>query len=134
MYHEGLGEAPAAHKPRYDAIADAMECFSARHRAALRDKPLQQIWRDHLLAGSMLADREEGWASGLYVFLHAADNERCARAAARYGECLTDARTFELLTLERVIATLRKHANASWVGELEDRYLGWEKVDRLVGQ
>lgn len=128
-YHEGLGDAAASHKPRYDALADAMGCFAAEHRAALQKKPLQQMWRDHLLAGAMLAARDDGWASGLYVFLHAADNTRCARAAARYAECLTDARTFAPLTLEHFIATLHQYATGTWVRDVEDRYLGWSKLE-----
>jgi hypothetical protein len=131
-YHEGLNDAASTHKPRYDALADAMGCFVADQRAALRDKPLQQIWRDHLLAGSMLANAADGWASGLYVFLHAERNTRCVQAAARYGACLTDARTFAPLTLERMVAALKTHATGSWVAELEDRYLGWHKIDALL--
>lgn len=77
----------------------------------------------------MLAAADDGWASGLYVFLHAADNTRCARAAARYAECLTDARTFAPLTLEHLIATLHQHASGAWVREVEDRYLGWSKLE-----
>jgi hypothetical protein len=128
-YHEGLGDAPSSHKPRYDALADAMGCFAAAHRDALQKKPLQQMWRDHLLAGAMLAAADDGWSSGLYVFLHAADNTRCGRAAARYAECLTDSRTFAPLTLEHLIATLHQRASGAWVREVEDRYLGWSKLE-----
>lgn len=131
-YHEGLNDAASSHKARYDVLADAMGCFVADQRAALRDKPLQQIWRDHLLAGAMLASPADGWASGLYVFLHAEGNTRCVQAAARYGTCLTDARTFAPLTLERMVAALQKHATGTWVSELEDRYLGWKKIDALL--
>lgn len=131
-YHEGLNDAASSHKVRYDALADTMGCFVAEERAALRDKPLQQIWRDHLLAGAMLGNADDRWASGLYVFLHAESNTRCVQAAARYGACLTDARTFSPLTLERLIAALHKHATGTWVSELEDRYLGWKKIDALL--
>lgn len=129
-YHEGLGDAAAAHKPRYDALADAMGCFAAERRAALRDKPLQQLWRDHLLAGAMLASVHpaDRWSSGLYVFLHAEGNAKCARAAALYGECLSKSETFAPLTLEALVAKLHAHATGSWVKELEDRYLGWGKL------
>jgi hypothetical protein len=129
-YHEALNDPAAAHKPRYTELADAMGCFAQEHRTALQAKPLQQIWRDHLLAGAMLASGD-GWDTGLYVFLHAAGNTRCVRAAARYAECLTDARTFAPLTLERFIEILQRHASGTWVTELEDRYLGWSKIEAL---
>lgn len=131
-YHEGLNDAASTHKPRYDAIADGMACFTQESRAALREKPLQQIWRDHLLAGAMLASTGDGWAEGLYVFLHAEGNTRCVRAAARYAECLSDARTFAPLRLERMIAALQKQARGTWAAELHDRYLGWQKIDALL--
>jgi hypothetical protein len=131
-YHEGLDDAAASHKPRYTEVADAMGCFAHEHHDSLRAKPLQQMWRDHLLAGAMLANAADGWETGLYVFLHAARNTRCVRAAARYAECLTDARTFAPLTLEALIATLHKHASGTWVADLEDRYLGWNKIDALA--
>lgn len=53
-YHEALTDAPARHRPRYDEVTREMRCFRDEHLAVLRKKPLEQIWRDHMLAGSML--------------------------------------------------------------------------------
>jgi hypothetical protein len=78
--YEGLGDPPAPHRPRYDEIAAAMGCFRAQALERLQAKPLQQIWRDHLLVGSLLLDRAGGYADGFFAFLHPKDNERCARA------------------------------------------------------
>lgn len=129
-YHEGLDVATSRHKPRYDEVADAMACFSSEHRPHLRNKPLEQIWRDHLLAGAML-EVDKTWESGLYVFLHAAGNERCVRAAARYAECLTDSRTFAALSLERLLDAIDPAPHADL---LRDRYLAWEKIERLLAR
>lgn len=129
-YHENLKVAPAAFRPRYDELAATMGCFSAAHLPVLRQAPLEQIWRDHLLAGSMLATNE--WAAGLYVFLHPQDNPHCARVAETYARCLTEGDTFEAVTLERFIEATRRHTNADWMAELHRRYLGWERIDELL--
>lgn len=128
-YHEDLVVKTAEHRPRYDEVARAMGCFVEAQLPALRRAPLEQIWRDHLLAGSMLATGE--WAAGLYVFLYPEGNVHCARAAASYAECLTNGTTFEAVTLERIVAELARHTDAGWVLELHDRYLGWSKIDAL---
>ena len=51
-YHEDLSDKPASHKSRYDEVAEAMGCFR-EDIGPLKEKPLQQIWRDHLLAGAL---------------------------------------------------------------------------------
>ena len=51
-YHEGLNDPVAEHRRRYDEVASEMGCFLTGKLPALREKPLQQIWRDHLLVGA----------------------------------------------------------------------------------
>src|SRR5690606_21724272 len=92
-YHETLGGKPGKHRARYDEVADAMKVFVPA-RDALRKNPLQQIWCDHLLAGSMLlADPE--WTSGASVLLYPKDDPQCADAIARYRRHLVSAETFD---------------------------------------
>ena len=40
---------PPPHYPRYDEIAGLMGCFRQETCDQLQQKPLQQLWRDHLL-------------------------------------------------------------------------------------
>lgn len=129
-YHENLKVAAAGHRPRYDEVAKAMGCFSEDKLPALRLPPLEQIWRDHLLAGAMLATGE--WASGLYVFLYPEDNVHCARGVASYFDCLAKRETFAAVTLERLVEEIERHTDALWVSELRDRYFGWAKIDALL--
>lgn len=132
-YHEGLDDAPSTHRARYDEIADGMGCFVPAQRAALCKKPIQQMWRDHLLAGAMM-QHERGLA-GCYVFLHPSGNTRCARAAALYAGCLSDKTTFEPLTLESFVNALEQNApDAPWPSQVRERYLGWSKIDALVNR
>jgi hypothetical protein len=133
-YHEGLGDPPAEHRPRYDEVTAAMGCFKPDRVSGLRRKPIEQLWRDHILAGSMLLDPAPGWEAGLYVFLYPEGNEACRAAAQLYRDCLTNTQTFDAVTLEAVVAAIEAETDAPWIRELRDRYLGWEKIDRLMAR
>lgn len=102
-YHEGLTDPPAKHRARYDEVTSAMQCFRLEEVAKLRQPPIEQIWRDHMLAGSMLLADGSCWETGLYVFLHAADNHACRAAVELCRSCLRDSRTFDSITLEAVV-------------------------------
>ena len=130
-YHEDLGGAAATHRARYDEVAEAMGAFDSSCRDRLRQQPLQQIWRDRLLAGSLRLDRPSGYADGAFVFLSPAGNDACASAITDYAACLTDAETFMAWTIEDVVTALRGVTDASWVGAVADRYLGFDRLDTV---
>lgn len=131
-YHEGLGDEPAPHRDRYDEVATAMGCFDESMRARLRQKPLQQIWRDHLLAGSLLADRESRYDDGFFAFLHPKDNENCSRAASEYLACLSIKATFLSWTLEALVEAIRLEGATVCVESIEKRYLAFDRVAALT--
>lgn len=126
-YHEALTDAPADHRPRYDAVTKAMGCFKPDLLAGLRRKPVEQLWRDHMLAGSMLLASSE-WATGLYVFLYPEDNEPCRAAVQLYREYLSDERTFDSATLEAVVTAIEAETEGTWIRDLRDRYFSWNKT------
>ncbi len=128
-YHEALNDAAAEHRPRYDELADAMGCFPA-DRTALKKKPLQQIWRDHLLAGALLAGGL-GYDEGAFVFLAPRDNTACARAVTAYRAQLTSDATLMTWALEDVVAAERE-AGVPNAAALAARYLDWEMVERAT--
>ncbi|HVH44326.1 MAG TPA: hypothetical protein VM925_18365 [Labilithrix sp.] len=131
-YHEALTDAPAEHRPRYDEVTKAMGCFKPDLVAGLRRKPVEQIWRDHMLAGSMLLASSE-WETGLYVFLYPEDNEPCRAAVQLYREYLSDGGTFDAVSLERVTEAIEAETDASWIRDVRRRYLAWEKIGALTG-
>lgn len=128
-YHEALTDPPAAHRPRYDEVADAMGCFVPQ-REALQRRPLQQIWRDHLLAGALIA-ADIGYDEGAFVFLAPKGNTACRRAIRAYAKHLEDHSTFASWTLEDVMACFRTPAPA-WCEQLVDRYLAFSRVHFCV--
>ena len=88
----------------------------------LEVQPLQQVWRDHLLAGSLLLAGD--FDRGRFVFLYPSRNERCHSAVANYAAALTDSTTFQTWTLEAVVDALKAAANGEWVQAFGSRHLG----------
>jgi hypothetical protein len=128
-YHENLNEDADDHRPRYDEVAESMGCFVPESRT-LRCKPLQQIWRDHLLSGAYrMAD---GFADGLFVYLSPLGNPACQAAVAKYLKCLNCQDTFEHWSLESFVDAVRTSTASQWIGDFADRYLAFEKVDALL--
>lgn len=129
-YHENLKGKPGTHKPRYDEIAREMGCFEPKDMQRLKRSPLEQIWRDHLLACSMLlAEDPKQYDDGLFVFLYPKDNDDCDGAVTEYRECLSDHRSFAAWKLERVVEELRRLGNAPWIHEFQNRYLDFDKIE-----
>lgn len=129
-YHENLDDDADPHRPRYDEVADKMDCFKVE-RGALQRRPLQQIWRDHLLAGSLIQDGAD-FDEGMFVFLCPAENEACLRALTQYRAHLKNESSFQVWTLEAFVDALAASTPASWVAELRDRYLAFEKLAACV--
>ncbi len=126
-YHEILKDKPAMLRPRYEQVADECKSFKPEARARLRDKPLQQIWRDHLLAESMLlADRT--WKSGLFVFLYPRQNRACETAINSYQACLAKQDTFAAWTLEMLANRVSAQGAGEWIEGFSERYLRFERL------
>lgn len=128
-YHEDLGDAVAPHRGRYDEVAAEMGCFDLHALERLKTKPLQQIWRDHLLTGSLLLDRKQGYEDAFFAFLYPRDNERCAKAVASYRACLQTETSFVPWTLEIVVEAIKAEGGGAWVEAVERRYLGFDKIN-----
>jgi len=122
-YHENLQDPVATHRARYDEVASVMGCFSPASLGRLQQAPLQQLWRDHLLAGSMLNDSGLGYTEGCFIVLYPAGNSHCRSAVYEYRKCLGENSTFDAWTLEEVIAVLNLCTEDKWVRDFHQRYL-----------
>lgn len=126
-YHENLKNKPAEMRERYSKVARDMKCFKEECMDKLKTSPLEQIWRDHLLAGSLL--NKGDFTDGFFVFLSPEGNLHCQEAVEQYKKCLTDEqRTFESWTLEEVVETIKQNTKDKWIDELFDRYLNFKKL------
>ena len=128
-YHENLLGRANTHNPRYDEVADAMGCFISDH-SLLKRAPIQQIWRDHLLAG--ITRMQDGYADGLFVIMYPAGNGHVSSALQEYRRHLLNEDSFNAWTLEQFVAALRQQSNATWIDVFYDRYLAFDKVNRKL--
>ncbi len=132
-YHEDLvpkGERRDPYRPRYSEVANQMGCFRLGSEKQLRQPPLEQLWRDHLLAGSILAHPHERFDEGAFVLLYPEINQACEDAVQKYRGHLASETTFRVWTLKEFLAVLGEHADHEWVWSLRDRYVDYYRVDR----
>lgn len=128
-YSESLNDKQSVHKDRYDEISKDAGIFKPEKRLALREKPIQQIWRDHLLALSMFISNDD-YHRGDFIYLYPSENNKCQEAIKKYQTTFKPEMDpyFKPLTLEAIVATLKKHCKDVWVRDFEDRYLGFDKL------
>ena len=129
-YHENLRNPAGRHRKRYDDVASQMKCFAPDSQENLKKSPLQQIWRDHLLTG-ITRDVDE-YDDAIFVILYPKDNLHVSHAIAEYKMCLLNEKSFADWTLEDFCDNLRKHSQAEWINQFNNRYLAFNKIsDRL---
>jgi hypothetical protein len=129
-YSETMREPVPELKPRHVELSDASGLFTDPAAAALRANPLQQLWREHLLAQSMI---DNGLYDEGYLVVNApALNHHAQDAAEAYQAQLREPEDgkvrFANFALEDVIETIRlsdpAHAEA-----LYHRYCDFWLVD-----
>jgi hypothetical protein len=125
-YSEDLKQAPGRHRGRYEDVAEAMGAFVDPRAPELRAAPLQQVWRDHLLAGSLLIRGD--YDLGAFVFLYPRDNVECHGAVTQYRRHLSNDATFTTWTLEKVVEALQTAGAGPWIQSFEARYLDWGRL------
>lgn len=126
-YAERLDDLPARYRERYAEVATAMGCFITESYSRLRRQPLEQFWRNHLLAGSLLLDEASGFDEAACVVLYPKRNTVVARAIDAYQTCLHDRTTFRSRTLDCVLVAMAEAGAGAWLSEVAARYLGWPR-------
>lgn len=125
-YHESMVCIPRADHASHQRISRADGCVNEQRFADLAKSPLEQIWRDHVLAMSM---HQQNLCDGcLSVVAYPAQNEPCRRAVDGYKDCLTAHATFAGWHLQDIHAAVARHSTAPWVREFHERYLDFTKV------
>jgi len=133
-YSEALKDKPSSHKMRYEEITQNSMIFRDGVIDQLKRKPLQQIWRDHLLALSLYKENSD-YKKGLFVYLYPQDNIECYQAIKGYintfREPTVEFSGFYPVTLESFVRTLKTLGieDDKWVRDFEDRYLNFAKLN-----
>lgn len=133
-YSETMMEPPANLRPRYDDLSAAVKVFSDPSAQALREAPLQQIWREHLLSRVMVDNGT--YSQGRFVVIHPAQNTNCSTAVAAYRRHLvsTDPAETGFLsrTVEDCLVALRATGNEELASALYRRYLDFGRLEQAI--
>jgi hypothetical protein len=130
-YSEGMVDPLAGLKTRYDELSRMSGLYLDPDSKVLRKNPLQQLWREHLLAQSMLY--QGLYAEGILLLIGPEHNWRVQMAAARYQCELSETTArhvgFGCITLEQIIAAMAEEGDAEHASKLHRRYCDWWQVD-----
>jgi len=129
-YSEHLRDAPSTHKKRYEEISVGSGIFDMSKLEELKKKPIQQVWRDHLLTLSMWKINKD-YDFGDFIYLYPKDNTSCQQGVEKYQTVFQENKEshFLPLTVEKFIEELKIICKENWVLEFEDRYLNFEKIN-----
>ncbi|MGA0602975.1 PGN_0703 family putative restriction endonuclease [Caulobacter sp. KR2-114] len=137
-YAEGLTEPEPRHRPRWDDLSATSGLFVDPDDPALRANPLQQLWREHLLAHCLL---ENGlYDTGAFVLIAPRLNDDVQRGARLYrdhihkGADRDPARhpAFVNITLEDAALALGSAGEHELAAALWTRYLDFSAVHELI--
>lgn len=130
---ETMAEAPARLRPRYDELSRASGLFKDPDHPDLRAAPLQQLWRQHMLAAAMVQNGL--YSAGRFIVIAPALNRRVWSAVAQFNSHLVQddpVVTFDAVTLESVISAIRKAGAKETASLLHERYCDFAPLDALI--
>lgn len=130
---ETMAESPARLRPRYDELSRASGLFKDPDHPDLRAAPLQQLWRQHMLAVAMVQNGL--YSAGRFIVVAPAFNGRVWSAVAQFNSHLLaddPVVTFDAVTLECVIGAIRKAGAKETASLLHERYCDFAPLDTLI--
>lgn len=133
-YTEGLSDSAAMASGHYDGLAESSGLFREPFHAALRVNPLQQLFREHLLAQAAVMHGH--WRSAVFASIAPSANDRVQRQADLYRAFLTPTLEgqvpFVHLTLEAFVDAMARAGAIKAAEMLTERYLDLGPVHELV--
>lgn len=131
-YTESLNEPPARLRPRYDEVSQESDLFVDPNHPQLRTAPLQQLWRQHLLAYTMV--KNGLYTTGRFMVIAPSLNRVAQEAISLYRTHLLPGGIipFEVVSYEQYIEAVGRSGAADIAALLHDRYLDFTAVDALI--
>lgn len=124
LKEESKEKAEKNFRQRYVELTEQSNKFKPDSLDLLKQPPLSQIWRDHLLSIATEKDYDEGF----FVFLFPSLNAQCQLGVDKYKAQLANDNDelsgFYPMYLEDLVNALVEIENANWIKELRKRYLG----------
>ena len=130
----GQEPAPPELNPRYAELSRASGLFKAPDHAALRVNPLQQLFREHLLAQAAVLRGD--YAEAYFVLVAPRHNHLVQNAAGLYASFLARPGKAQVpfvnIELEKVIEAFGWAGREVHALNLWERYCDWWRVDKVV--
>lgn len=130
----GQEPAPPELNPRYDQLSKASGLFKDPAHAALRVNPMQQLFREHLLAQAAVMRGD--YSEAHFVLVAPRHNHLVQNSARLYASFLAKPGkgqvTFANVELEQVIEAYGWAGKPAHALGLWERYCDWWKVDEVV--
>ena len=129
-YAEDLNDEPSTHKNTYETISSASGIFEMTNINRLKEKPIQQIWRDHILTLSLFVTNND-YEIGDFIYLYPSENLNCKSGIEKYKSTFKESieNYFKPLTIEKLVETIKIHCSDKWIIDFENRYLKFEKIE-----
>ena len=135
-YSEGTGTTPLPSRSRYEELSQQSGLYRDPKLSVLRSGPLQQFWREHMLAQSML--QAKLYDEGMFVVTAPGQNHECDRAVTRYREQLAESSSsaagFAAVSIEAIIDAIERAGAVATAQALRERYFDFTRVDRALFQ
>ena len=133
-YSESCTEPVPTLRPRYDELSRETGLFIDADNVDLRTNPLQQLWREHILAQAMIQNGL--YDEGSFVVIAPTLNHMVQAAAHAYSGQLKEPTAghvpFINVTLEDVIAVMKDAGAISEAAALHRRYADFAQVDEEI--
>jgi len=131
-FTEALTESPARLRPRYDELSASSGCFKTPENPILRTAPLQQFWRQEMLAAALVQNGL--YAVGRFAVVAPQFNNQVQDAIAIFREQIADTApvAFDAMSLESVVETIGKAGARKIASALHDRYCDFTTITHLI--
>lgn len=130
----GTEPAPPELNPRYTDLAHSSGLYKEPDHAALRVNPLQQLFREHLLAQA--AAMRGDYVEAHFVLVAPRLNHLVQNSAALYKGFLAEPGKGQVpfinVELEQLVEAFGWAGAHDHAAALHERYLAWDKVDEVV--
>lgn len=124
LKEETKDQADKNFKEQYANLTESSCIFKINSIPQLRQPPISQIWRDHLLSIATKQDYDEGF----FVFLFPSKNTHCQNGVNEYIKYLASDNEsisgFYPRHIDNFILILDEIINLDWTKELKSRYIG----------
>lgn len=131
-YSETMMEPAARLRPRYDELSASSGCFKSPDAPELRASPLQQFWRQHMLAAAMLQNRL--YTEGRFIVVGPRFNTQVQNAVASFRHHVVEQAPvqFDAIPLESIVDCICKAGATDTANALFDRYCNFAPINDLI--